>query len=699
MNRPRLLVMLLIAVAASTAHAQDHIFSEVWQYPTNGDALEVAITDVDGDGMGEIVVGAVYTSRIPYGKSATITVLDRAGTERWDYRIPGDLFHLEAATQTGVLLAGAQSMGYAISGQGGTVWKYFNTGADIITLVEADYTGEGAIEYLAGSSSGIRGSRLLRISPDGKPLGYFRLDHRDAPNRIVSADLDADGTKEIIVGAISGAANSLKQAFERLPQTSAGIYVYDRDDGMRWRVARDSATTYLAADDVDGDGEVEIIAGGQGWLVCLAPDGTVEWEQEITGFVNDGLLADLDGDGRRDVIVVADYVYALHGNGTQTWRSQRYVNIEAVAAADVAGDERPEVIAAYNKLRVLSPEGDVLDTIEGLGDLTDIAAGDLEGDGFADIAVASENDYVYVLESKTGAQASQADDYYRTAIDHFNDGNYSGATEYVDKALALYAALGDQQRQTQAIAFIERIENVREGNRLYQEAAESFNNGFFQVAADTSLDAHAVYDAADYDAGTASAARLYNTSATYLLAYGALEYAENYSQAGRYPEALTMASRAAEYFAAVGEAGHAARAQALAHAANTTITAKNIYEDARDFFADGDLVNARGRTLKARELFEQAGHQEGLNESADLLSRIDTMEGGGSVFSLPDISTTRILAVFVAGLLLVVGAGIVVIAVLVWRRRGGGAGGFGGIQYRKKKHRPKRKKHLSSLNP
>ncbi len=467
---------------------------------------------------------------------------------------------------------------------------------------------------------------------------------------------------------------------------------------MQWRLPRDSATTFLAARDVDGDGTIEIIAGGQGWLACLAPDGTVEWEQDVAGSVNDAAIADLDGDGAPEVVAAADHVYALHGNGTLYWRSQRYINIRGVVAADVTGDHRPEVIAAYDKLRILSSEGDVLDTLEQFGDLTDIAAGDLEGDGFADIALASENDYVYVLESKTGAQSLEADGYYRTAIERFNEGNYSGATEYVDKALALYASLGDQEGQTRTLALIDRIENVREGNRRYQEAADAFNNGFFQAAADTSREAHAAYQAADYGAGTASAARLYNTSATYLLAYGALEYAQNYSDAGQHPEALTMASRAAEYFAAVGEADHAERAQTLARTADTTIAAQNIFEDARDFFADGDLVNARGRALKSLELYQQVGDDRGANESADLLERIETLEGGGSILSLPAISGTTVLVVAVFGLLLLVGAGVVGVGALVLRRRRG-KGGFGGIAYTKKKHRPKRKKHLSSLNP
>ena len=93
------------------------------------------------------------------------------------------------------------------------------------------------------------------------------------------ADLDADGSPEVIVGS----------------------YVYEGDTGdLRFQHTHGQGRYYAQAEigmisaiaDVDLDGTQEILAGG----VIIAPDGSIECENDANSDGFNG-VADLDGDG------------------------------------------------------------------------------------------------------------------------------------------------------------------------------------------------------------------------------------------------------------------------------------------------------------------------------------------------------------------------------------------------------------------
>ena len=74
--------------------------------------------------------------------------------------------------------------------------------------------------------------------------------------------------------------------------------------------------------DLDGDREEETVAGWESGKVVGLKQGEVVWTFETGGRIHDVRVADVDGDGKPEVIVGSadEHVYLLSGDGTERWR-------------------------------------------------------------------------------------------------------------------------------------------------------------------------------------------------------------------------------------------------------------------------------------------------------------------------------------------------------------------------------------------
>lgn len=107
--------------------------------------------------------------------------------------------------------------------------------------------------------------------------------------------------------------------------------------------------------DVDGDGRSEVIvtASRDHRVLCFGGDGEVRWQYQICGQASDGLQAtpsvvDYDGDGRREVFFAdnSGVVGCLDYRGRLIWRvfTGDRINYSAPVVADIDGDGRIEVL-------------------------------------------------------------------------------------------------------------------------------------------------------------------------------------------------------------------------------------------------------------------------------------------------------------------------------------------------------------------
>jgi len=162
----------------------------------------------------------------------------------------------------------------------------------------------------------------------------------------ILADLDGDGTQEVIVGTEKGgrlvAVRSNGQLYWVFPPM-------DQPEGPRLNKAH-------AADDIDGDGKMEVFVSGgtpPGAVFCLNFDGSVRWNwtnPEANFKYGGTIITDVDGDGVKDVITTGadSKVYLFSDTGELKWVTFLAPgrSIDSVPVAfDVDRDGDTEVLA------------------------------------------------------------------------------------------------------------------------------------------------------------------------------------------------------------------------------------------------------------------------------------------------------------------------------------------------------------------
>jgi len=237
------------------------------------------------------------------------------------------------------------------------------------------------------------------------------------------ADVDADGVQDIVLATTGGrvlvldANGRMKWSTDANqtisnPPTLAGtplrIYVisnpgavvcldaktgvkmwrYNMADGFPWGM------TALAAADIDGDGQAEIIAADKGGhLVCLGEDGAPIWTKNTkVSFNTAPALADLDGDGKSEILLGGEEtpLVCFSNKGTERWRVKK---AQAVNSSPLVYDLQND-----GAVEILLGEGDGLSVYSNAGvqlwhhrmksQVHDaISIGDVDLDGKKDIIV------------------------------------------------------------------------------------------------------------------------------------------------------------------------------------------------------------------------------------------------------------------------------------------------------------------------
>ncbi|MBT8485643.1 MAG: VCBS repeat-containing protein, partial [Phycisphaerae bacterium] len=187
----------------------------------------------------------------------------------------------------------------------------------------ADLDGDGDLEIVQFTRGLTSGGRIYALDHEGEVLPGFpiNVNNNNLAGAPTLADLDGDGTLEIIAGERSGSIGFL--------------HVFNADgtawEGEQWPHPLDHVPTGSAAvGDVDDDGALEIFYYSYQSMYLLNTDGTAlpGWPKQIPGAnfsYQSAALADLDGDGDLEIVVGAHqsaagcYVFHHDGSGYPGW--------------------------------------------------------------------------------------------------------------------------------------------------------------------------------------------------------------------------------------------------------------------------------------------------------------------------------------------------------------------------------------------
>lgn len=224
-----------------------------------------------------------------------------------------------------------------------TLWT-FDAGSSVRALAAHDLSGRGTPDVLLGTADG------AGIALDSKGRERWRIEAEGAINDVAAGNLGA-GEAAVFVS------------------DDTKVYAVDADGKLLWRFAcppypkrggKNGAAKYLHVADLDGDGRAEVIVGANNiQLHVLNPDGTERLNFEcsdahvtFSGFVTQ----DVDGDGLLEILSFPAsgsfghwHQFSLDGTarrfGTDGWPS----HIRDVAAADLNGDGRPDFACGTNR--------------------------------------------------------------------------------------------------------------------------------------------------------------------------------------------------------------------------------------------------------------------------------------------------------------------------------------------------------------
>ena len=293
-------------------------------------------------------------------------------------------------------------------------------------LVVADLNNDGKLDLAVGNGSVID---VYLGNGDGTFRKPIQSNVNISPGVIVAADVNNDGKMDLLV---SGGGYPVSLTVMLGDGTGKLV------QGATYGPFADSGG-FMAVGDLNGDGNLDFVAsgdstgGGYSDVYLGKGDGTFT-EGTTTAGGGAPVLADFNGDGNLDLAVSDGQgdseVQVCFGNGDGTFQSCNFYNSElavtAVTAADLQGNGRPDIIT--DGVAVLLNHGDgtfFLGTTQPLGAAggngNPIGLGDFNGDGKLDVVVFVSSNPQYGMALLLG----EGNGNFRTPIE-YSAGSQSG---------------------------------------------------------------------------------------------------------------------------------------------------------------------------------------------------------------------------------------------------------------------------------
>ncbi len=239
------------------------------------------------------------------------------------------------------------------------------------------------------------------------------------PNFIVAADFNADGFKDLAVGDSESTPDN-RYHLSILLANSGGL-------GAASAIQMAGRTRSLDAGDLNGDGKIDLIVGGENASSSLIGDGTGNFSRMTLPFQNNigpvVKIADINNDNKADIVTrePVGFTKISFGDGTGAFPTQIDLNVLGTSGAVVAdfnADGRTDIALVRNSGVTL-----LLGLNGGGFDRKDYAAGsrpngivssDVNKDGKLDLVVLNSKSYDISVLLGTGTGLFAASRNYLT---------------------------------------------------------------------------------------------------------------------------------------------------------------------------------------------------------------------------------------------------------------------------------------------
>ncbi len=356
-----------------------------WDYGPYGPGIRVALGDVDGDGVAEIVSARswdyvdVYDADVPTPKYTILADRDVAALLIADVTGDGIPDIVYGDGQWGSLHAHAGD-------DGRRLWSVRNPAHGVTRIAIADTDGDGAGEIMWGAGATDSGRDQLFVHDLATRVHEFTTVDVGRPFAAVAmGDVDSDGGDEIL--AISwesdgGYTDGTLHVFDAETFALKGRGPANLFHGHAWTGVHD-----VAVGDVDGDGAPEIVVATDrlydGAIYVL--DGATR-AVEAEYLYDDGspmyavALADLEGDGRMEIVAgggrehtgsPGTFVYVIDGpTGAVRWQrllGSGWDDVWALEVADLVGDATLDIVVSFDRLWMIDGQGQTITWSPGVG--------------------------------------------------------------------------------------------------------------------------------------------------------------------------------------------------------------------------------------------------------------------------------------------------------------------------------------------
>jgi len=161
----------------------------------------------------------------------------------------------------------------------------------------------------------------------------------------------------------------------------------------------------LVAADLDGDGRDEIVVGAENWHhYVLDQQGEKRWHFESVHASTATAVADIDNDGQPELIAATEYNwwFAVSNQGEQRWQHN---TIGGMGVTHVATARQPDGthLVAFGcrdgTVQVVDAAGKLQFVLRSADTITGLAVADIDGDGAEEFLVASAMQNTYAVSS------------------------------------------------------------------------------------------------------------------------------------------------------------------------------------------------------------------------------------------------------------------------------------------------------------